>query len=159
MSRIYVDMDGCLAKWDSFDKPFAEFTSVGFYENLEAQRNLLEALNSVIDRVYIISHYVDGYPSAIREKKMWLQRHMPNLKRSHIYIIEKSKNKPEVVSKMSKNDILIDDYNQNLRTWENAGGTAIKFVNRLNDKHRSWKGKRIYYNYSVRKILNKLEVN
>ena len=155
--RIYVDMDGVIAKWQSYDIPRSEFTSIGFYSNLEAQQNLLIALNSIIDNVYIISHYVDDFPSAISEKKSWLQKYMPNLKPSHIHIIKKSQNKSDVVKKLSKNDILIDDYNANLQIWENAGGTSIKFVNRFNDKHKSWNGKRIYYNYSVKKILNRLE--
>ena len=155
--RIFVDLDGCLAKWDNYNKTKEDFTAVGFYEDLAVQKNLLEALNSIIDDVYIISHYVDGFPSAISEKKTWLQKHMPNLKPSHIHIIERSREKFTVLKKLSKQDILVDDFNGNLVAWENAGGTGIKFVNRLNDKNKTWQGQRIYYNYSVRKILDRLE--
>ena len=38
---------------------------------------------------------------------------------------------------ISSEDILIDDFNGNLRTWRNAGGTAIKWLNGLNDPN-SW---------------------
>lgn len=154
--RIFVDLDGCLAKWDNFNKTKEDYTAVGFYEDLDVQKNLLEALNSIIDDVYIISHYVDGFPHAIREKKTWLSKHMPNLKPSHIHIIERSREKFTVLKKLSTQDILIDDFNGNLLAWENAGGTSIKFVNRCNDRSKSWNGERIYYNYSVQKILDKL---
>ena len=62
--RIFVDMDCCLAKWENNS---ADFSVEGFFENLEAQQNLVNALNSIIDDVYIISHYVDT--KAIIEKK------------------------------------------------------------------------------------------
>lgn len=34
--------------------------------------------------------------------------------------------------KLTKSDILIDDYKKNLAAWRNAGGTAIKYINGIN---------------------------
>ena len=37
-------------------------------------------------------------------------------------------------------DILIDDYNANLRDWETQA-VSIKFLNGVNNRHGSWKGR------------------
>lgn len=161
MKRIFVDMDGCIAKWDNFNKTYEEFTTPGFYENLGEQYNLIEAIKIVddqYDNIYYLSHYIKKrkyYRYYCKEEKLaWLKKVFPNVKDSHIYLIPITTPKDRIFKNLTKDDILIDDYNKNLYSWEAAGGTGIKFVNRHNDTHKSWPGERIYYNYSIKKIVD-----
>lgn len=54
--------------------------------------------------------------------------------------------------KLYRTDILIDDYNNNLIEWENAGGTSIKYCNGINSPE-SWKGLCITENMTSEQIV------
>jgi hypothetical protein len=50
--------------------------------------------------------------------------------------------------------ILIDDYNHNLKEWASNGGTAVKYVNGINDKNRSFIGNRIFNSMSAQEVYD-----
>ena len=56
---------------------------------------------------------------------------------------------------ISKNDVLLDDYNLNLCEWQEAGGFSIKLVNNINDKGLCgprWQGHRAYIDDTAQEI-------
>lgn len=58
--------------------------------------------------------------------------------------------------RLTKRDILIDDYNPNLQEWYRAGGTAIKFLNGINSR-QSWGGPCIDQNIEPEAFLKFLQ--
>lgn len=53
---------------------------------------------------------------------------------------------------LNLNHILIDDFNQNLIDWKDAGGLAIKYINGINSAE-SWKGPTIDKNMTAEEIV------
>lgn len=51
--------------------------------------------------------------------------------------------------------ILIDDFNPNLRNWEAAGGTAVKYINGLNSPE-SFNGLCLFKTWPVEQCMNAL---
>lgn len=73
----------------------------------------------------------------IEDKKNNVSDVIPWLPDTNILITELSKVEEAVLKlgrSLSKNDILIDDFNENLISWTNAGGSAIKYLNGLNSE-------------------------
>ncbi len=71
--------------------------------------------------------------------------------------------KPSAVKKiygeLSASDILLDDYNKNLREWQSAGGFSVKMVNEINDRGTYgplWSGNRIRHDFSAERICEDL---
>lgn len=56
---------------------------------------------------------------------------------------------------LNRRDILIDDWNPNLRKWAMAGGTAIKYCNGINS-YSSWNGEKIRHQDFVIDTVTKL---
>ena len=45
--------------------------------------------------------------------------------------------------KLGKMDILVDDHTPNLKRWETAGGTGVKWLNGINGKNGRFEGIRV----------------
>lgn len=56
---------------------------------------------------------------------------------------------------LSGHDILIDDYNENLELWREYGGTAVKYLNGINNPY-SWSGHRLVNTLSADEIVKYL---
>lgn len=76
------------------------------------------------------------------------------------------RDKSEFIGGISADCYLIDDYNINLTDWQNAGGTAVKFVNDVNDrglgayggeKGQLWSGLRISHEQNAMEICLQIE--
>ena len=115
----------------------------GFFENLKPLPFLHE-MNKVAslfpENIYILSACNES-PHCKPEKIIWLKKYLPAAcKENVIFTTTKRKKAPYVSEKiygnkrrrLSKYDILIDDYSKNIIEWEKAGGTAIKFKNDFN---------------------------
>ena len=147
--RYFFDMDGVLFKFDDTLTTLEPLYEEGYFRNLLPHRLavhcLQELLSEVPDRIYILSHYIDS-PFAECEKREVLQELFPSLDPHNVILVPYGENKTDHVPlRVKENDFLIDDYNQNLVCWRDAGGYAIKFVNDINDRHGSWKGSRVEY--------------
>lgn len=147
--RYFFDMDGVLFKFDNTLTTLEPLYEEGYFRNLLPHRLavhcLQELLSEVPDRIYILSHYIDS-PFAECEKREVLQELFPSLDPHNVILVPYGENKTDHVPlRVKENDFLIDDYNQNLVCWRDAGGYAIKFVNDINDRHGSWKGSRVEY--------------
>ncbi|RHQ02944.1 hypothetical protein DW993_16555 [Clostridium sp. AM51-4] len=146
--RVYFDMDGTIAKWR--DVPVEESRKPGYYTDLEPETELLDFLGAALkadENMNILSSYYTD-TRALLEKKKWLDKYLPGISSSHCLFVPYGENKAEFVEtmlhrKLGKMDILVDDHTPNLKRWETAGGTGVKWLNGINGKNGRFEGIRV----------------
>jgi 5'(3')-deoxyribonucleotidase len=110
--------------------------------------NVLEQLNQnpkcKIKILTSVSNKGSLFLEQANDKIEWLHEFCPFIDTDTQFIATAS-NKRALVEAISSNcnqsifpnfginHILIDDFNKNLEDWRNAGGTAIKYINGIND--------------------------
>jgi 5'-nucleotidase len=107
---IYIDMDGVLADFDKAAKNHPDYGKKGFKADLELDFSTFTPMPGAIDavaalldmghRVYIATTPPWNHPSAWGQKRDWVEKHLPTLKRKMFLTHHKN---------MLKGDILIDD--------------------------------------------------
>lgn len=173
--RLFLDMDGTLARFHDVDKMFVEaMWQQGFYYNLQPFENMVEGVKLFIKEhpeieVYVLSAVLDTDPPfVVEEKNAWLDKYLPEVPAERRIFTRAGENKTDYIEDLGAGDYLIDDYNKNLVQFENAGATAIKFRNDVNDQGRGayggeagplWHGQRIYYNSSPSAIAYDLSLS
>lgn len=153
-NKIFLDMDGTLARFNVPNALERFEKEKGFFANLLAYKGI-ENINEMVKQgnVYIISASPNMY--ADMDKRTWLKRHIPNLKNENIIFCRLGQNKAKVIEdklkiKIDKTCFLLDDYTKNLIEWENVGGVGIKRITKCADNStKKWKGLEL-------KDLNKL---
>ena len=158
--RIFIDMDGTLAKWKNVLNA-DELYEQGYYLNLEPNLKLIEEIKSLIwkgEDIYILSSFLDGSKYALDEKNKWLDKYLPELDNERRIFVKYGDNKSDYIkSGISNSDYLLDDYTKNLIDWKVAGGTGIKYLNGINHTKGTWKGLILDGNnddYSLNRLLN-----
>ena len=146
MNKIFLDLDGTLAKFnvenalERFDK------EKGFFAQLEAYKGI-EIINELArnNNLFIIS--ASPNEQADKDKMEWLQYYLPNVNIYNITLCRLGDNKALVIQNKYNITIdnqcyLLDDYTKNLVEWESFGGTGIKRLNEIADNSRGlWRGK------------------
>lgn len=155
--NYYFDMDGVIALYDrnayketDGQQPRWLKKNEHYFRHLEADMWALELIYDVIsytkthirkdgthDNVYILTSVVVGpiFNEHFHDKILWAREKIPQLPLENILISVGDKNDcVEFVTDhvLTKEDILIDDYNPNLEKWKAAGGTAVKYCNGIN---------------------------
>lgn len=145
MKKIFLDLDGTLAKFNvrnalkRFDNEKGFFAKLGAYKNIEKVNEMAKAGN-----VYIIS--ASPNEQADNDKMIWIKKYLPNVKIENIVLCRLGENKAKIIEnkyniKIDKNCILLDDYTKNLIEWETVGGVGIKRLTTVSDNSRKlWKG-------------------
>lgn len=145
MKKIFLDLDGTLAKFNvrnalkRFDNEKGFFAKLGAYKNIEKINEMAKAGN-----VYIIS--ASPNEQADNDKMVWIKKYLPNVKIENIVLCRLGENKAKIIEnkyniKIDKNCILLDDYTKNLTEWEIVGGVGIKRLTTVSDNSRKlWKG-------------------
>lgn len=180
MKRLFVDMDGVLARFHEHNDCLERMDEKGFFKNLNAYENVVEALDvlfsfdSVQDclELWILSSiYPYCYYQVKEEKIHWLQHSFSKNLRQAAWennmifpVINDEKTKADYIKEhfgeINADFFLLDDYSCNLRGWKAAGGTSIKLVNDINDKGTNgplWDGKRIRYDYEPHRFATELK--
>ena len=138
--RIFVDMDGTLARFHDEVKYLERMFEKGFFLNLKPFNEAIAAINAMLASkdfdVYILSAAVDGEPPFCQaEKNMWLDKYCPHIDTNHRIFTKMGHPKSEFIpGGIAATDILWDDYNKNLKEWQEAGGIAVKCHNNINHK-------------------------
>ena len=144
MTRVFFDMDGVLAEYRYV--PYEEMLKRGYFGELAPQEEAVKALKILAAdprfEVYTLSAVIKENPYALAEKKGWLKAQLGDTSAQIGSIfpwcgVEKASAVPGGIR---PTDILIDDYNANLRSWEKQA-VAIKYLNGVNNRHGSWKGR------------------
>lgn len=145
MNKIFLDMDGTLAKFNVPNALERFATEKGFFARLGAYKGI-EKINEMVKNgnVYIISASPNMY--ADLDKMTWLRKYLPNLERKNIIFCRNGQNKAKEIEKVldikiDKTCYLLDDYTKNLTEWETVGGTGIKRLTKVSDNSRGlWTG-------------------
>jgi len=167
MKKVFIDMDGVLTEYRK-DCETRDLMQKGYFLSLKPEWNMLGALQLLIENGEALGISVcvltKVYPSLFRysvsEKLQWRDKYMPDLFDSEFVMVngevqEKSDAVRELLGgEIGTDCILIDDYNANLREWHSNGGTAVKYVNGINDKNRSFIGNRLSFDMSAKEIYS-----
>lgn len=163
MSRIFIDMDGTLARFHDEVNYLERMYEPGFFRELHPFSDFLLAVKSELELdksdIYILSSVIES-STCIKEKRDWLKTYLPELPESRQIFCPMGVSKTELIPEGIKpDDVLIDDYNKNLNEWRDAGGLAVKFVNNINDRGQFgplWEGKRIFFNWNNARLVSEL---
>lgn len=131
---LFVDMDGTLAEWKT-DKTEKDTYKKGYFYNLKPYPSVLAAVKEIVEvyfdeiKVCILSHYQEDNEYALKEKREWLDKYLPDVLDRFFIPCGHSKAGPFHID---KDCYLLDDYKNNLDDWEKHQGTPIKLVNGIN---------------------------
>ena len=144
MKKIFLDLDGTLAKFNvrnalqRFDNEIGFFAKLGAYKGIETINELAKNGN-----VYIIS--ASPNKQADFDKMTWIEKYLNNIPKANRLICRVGENKAEYLKtkgiQIDKNCYLLDDYTKNLTEWETVGGVGIKRITKVADNStKKWKG-------------------
>ena len=167
MKKIFFDMDGVLAEYRK-DCTENDMKKKGYFLSLKPEQNMVNALNRLaLDSKELGIHvcvltkvYPTQFKCSVREKLEWRDEYLPELFDSEFVMVNgETEEKSDVIKEVFDGEInsdcfLIDDYNYNLNEWRKNGGSAVKYVNEINDKNRSFVGNRITHTMTEDEIYS-----
>ena len=136
--KLYIDMDGCIAKWNT-EASIEETFEPGYFAELEPEGSLIAAVKMLAEEydVSILSAvYQDNH--SIGDKLAWLKNN--GLGFLEIIFVPYGESKQKYINHQYTS-ILIDDYSKNLEEWvmsKNCYG--IKYLNGINSTKGQWTG-------------------
>ena len=145
MKRLFIDLDGTVAKFnvrnalERFDKEKGFFAKLGAYVNIEVINELAKT-----NKVFVIS--ASPNEQADKDKLVWLSKFLPNVNSANITLCRLGENKAKIIESkynitINEDCYLLDDYSKNLFEWCACGGKGIKRLTSLADNSRGlWKG-------------------
>ena len=148
MKRLFIDLDGTIAKFnvknalERFDKEKGFFANLGAYVGVEIINEL-----ALTNRVFVIS--ASPNDQADSDKLLWLGKYLPNIKSENITLCRLGENKAKIIEDKYKitiddNCYLLDDYSKNLFEWCACGGRGIKRLTSVADNSTGkWQGLQI----------------
>lgn len=145
MKKIFLDLDGTLARFNVRNALQRFDNEIGFFANLLAYKGI-EEINEMAKagNVYVIS--ASPNEQADSDKMKWIKKYLPALQITNIVLCRLGENKAQVIKSQLNINIdsetyLLDDYTKNLTEWESAGGVGIKRLTSVADNSRGlWKG-------------------
>ncbi len=156
MKKVFFDMDGVLAEYRE-NCTENDLKKKGYFLTLRPEMNMVNALSRLalesdelgIQVCVLTKVYPTLFKHSVSEKLQWRDEYLPELFDSEFIMVNgEEEEKSEAISAITGSPIdsdcyLIDDYNYNLAEWAKNGGNAVKYVNSINDKNRSFVGNRI----------------
>ena len=145
MKKIFLDLDGTLAKFnvpnalERFDKEEGFFKNLGAYKGIEVVNELAKE-----KELFIIS--ASPNEQADKDKMIWINKYLPNISKTNITICRIGENKAQIIQDkynitINEECYLLDDYTKNLKEWETFGGKGIKRITKVADNSRKiWQG-------------------
>lgn len=157
--RFFIDMDGTITFWEP-SSSFEEVCEPGYFSSLEPIIPMIDTIKRFLSKnydVYIASAVLKDNHSA-KEKRQWLKKYLPGIDDTHVIFIPCGMSKADYIHQVTgeqrEDDILLDDYSNNLHDWR---GIGIKAYNGLNGTNGSWNGLGIKTFLSSRHIIDELK--
>lgn len=146
--HVYLDMDGVLVDlWNGFvsvsgytlkDKRYSgnskdlwkhALETPKFWESLDKMHDadrLLEYVAANVDKekLKILSATSKHFESCETEKRVWVGNHT-SIDDSKVHVVERAAKKEFAVNADGSPNVLIDDYEKNIKEWEAAGGIGV----------------------------------
>lgn len=158
MINIYIGIDGVLSKYNSKvhdmnkEQPTISYKDDRFFQNAEIDEKMIKVAQKLLNFIYDTKRQINigslNFVSSIsnkssdallqcQDKTEWLLTNVTIATDSRF--VPSATKKADVIStrlgrKLTPRDILIDDFNEELNAWSEAGGTAIKYINDVNTK-------------------------
>lgn len=159
MRRLFLDLDGTLARFNVRNAMKRFDVEKGFFANLKAYKGI-ETVNKLAlkGNVFIIS--ASPNEQADKDKMLWISKYLPNIPIENITFCRLGKDKAQEIQKkyhlsIDKECYLLDDYTKNLNEWNACGGTGIKRLTYVADNSRKlWKGLQIKKLIELEKLFN-----
>lgn len=164
--NLFVDMDGTIAHWRRPKEKYWDINGdvkyfhqddiydKGYFAMLPPEKEVVEAVKKIISEdngieVYILSAVEKNSPTALADKKQWLDRNFKDIpipEENRIFMPCGTRKADYLNLELTDCNILLDDYTRNLQefTTGRVNNLGIKLVNGINDTHGSWKGDRVY---------------
>lgn len=144
--RLFVDMDGTLAKFQPVDT-LETLYEKNYYLDLPEQKNVVQAIKKLTENpnieVYILSAVLSDSLYALDEKNLWLDVHLPEIDEGHrIFPPCGAPKALYIPGGLRPDDHLLDDYTQNLILWE-PPAKGIKLLNGINHTKGTWDKNRL----------------
>lgn len=160
--RIFVDMDGTIARFHDENLYLERMFEKGFFRDLKPFENAVSAIKELVkdntSEIFILSATVNS--CSLEEKQEWIDRYLPEIDKEHRIFTSLNVPKSEAIGhRLTDKDILIDDYNKNLLEWQKAGGTSVKAKNNINHKGlhgELWKGDLIDITDTAESIVERM---
>ena len=117
--------DGDFVKMDKEERWKKVNQTKGFWEKLGWKPNA-KRLHDFIIRYnpHVLSAFTSRDPSSKNGKMKWLKKNT-NFKRANVHLVLRSQKKSYAKTKEEKPNVLIDDYDKNIKEWKAAGGIGI----------------------------------
>lgn len=158
MRKIYVDMDGTVAAWETVS--MRELLTPGYFFRVKPIQSMIDALE-ILHRFYGYEIYICS--STINEqckkdKIMWLNLHMPFVKKENRYFVPYGQSKGAFLKtqRTLPGDLFIDDYSENLRDVKESCKELlpIKVLNGINGTKKTWKGAAFHFDQNIENIID-----
>ena len=138
MIRYYIDMDGVLCKWDpnaSVEETFEE----GYFLKREPDEKIVNLIKDLRDDGKSVSILSSVYENGIcaAEKAIWLSKN--GLGKIPQIFVPYGQRKEDYVNKEDFN-VLLDDFTDNLMSWQRSGNLGFKYLNGINGTKGKWTG-------------------
>lgn len=144
--KLFVDLDGTAAVWNAAGE-YEDLFKEGYFLNLRPHESVVEGVKKLYEcglDVYVLSAYLTESRFALKEKNIWVNRHLPFVDRRNRLFVPQNMSKPGYVAALigepDETYVLLDDYSKNLHEWQAANGFGIKLMNGLNGTVGTWKG-------------------
>lgn len=175
MKRYYIDMDGVIVKYDRDgyigENPRWLRSNGHYFRDLPPDRRMLAFVDKLVeicrytgDELFVLTSLPAKGPifnEQFHDKIVWLNKWLPAIDIDHILIsVTTKRDAAELINDcvLTKDDILIDDYNKNLIDWEKANGTSVKYCNGINNPD-SFNGKKLRIASSITEALESIGVD
>lgn len=122
--RVFMDMDGTLAVWNT-GKTMEEVFAPGYFRNLDPIQNIVKLSKYLQEKGFEVFTCSKAWYHAIGDKFGWNREFVPWIDEDHMIFIPIDADKQRFIPDFRESDILIDDYEPNLR---NFNGIQIKCI-------------------------------